>query len=68
MKLTLVIEMESTGETRVTGPINNKGLCYSMLELARDVIRDHVEKQAKTSGLVTAQPGDLANLKGAQHA
>ena len=48
---------EQTGDVNVNGPINNKGLCYLMLECARDAVKDHVDKQTKstltTNGLDT---------------
>jgi hypothetical protein len=34
---------EETGSVNVNGPINNKGLCYLMIECARDAIKDHVD-------------------------
>jgi hypothetical protein len=33
---------EATGNVNVNGPINNKGICYLMLECARDAVKDHV--------------------------
>lgn len=35
-----------TGAVSVTGPIQNKTLCYGMLEMAKDVIKDFSEKAA----------------------
>lgn len=35
---------EQTGNVNVNGPIGNKGLCYLMLECARDAVKDHVDK------------------------
>lgn len=40
----LVIEILPDGRLNVNGPIENKMLCYGMLELAKDAIRDHAEK------------------------
>ena len=31
---------ETTGQVNVNGPVHNKGLCYMMLECAKDAIRD----------------------------
>lgn len=31
---------QQTGNVQVTGPLPNKLLCYGMLELAKDVIRE----------------------------
>jgi hypothetical protein len=42
--ITLTINYdEATGNVNVNGPINNKGICYLMLECARDAVKDHVE-------------------------
>ena len=38
----------------IRGPINNKPLCYMMLEEAKDVIREHCKKQAQ-GGIVQAR-------------
>jgi hypothetical protein len=44
---------EKSGDVNVQGPINNKGMCYLMLECARDVIHDHVASTQKvTNGKV----------------
>ena len=49
---------EGTGNVNVNGPINNKGLCYLMLECARDAIKDHVDSAQKQQ-LVPASNGRL---------
>ena len=36
----LVIELMSDGRINVNGPIANKMLCYGMMELAKDAIRE----------------------------
>ena len=38
---------EQTGNVNVNGRINNKGLCYLMLECARDAVKDHVDAAQK---------------------
>jgi len=42
--LKLIIEWTPGGAINVSGPINDKGTCYAMLELARDEIRDNVDR------------------------
>lgn len=42
------------GRIEVTGPINQKALCYGLLECAKDAIRDHVAGLVKGTGIVTA--------------
>jgi hypothetical protein len=45
---TLVIEFDQrTGQVRATGPIHNKGLCYMMLETARDIVKDQTDRDAR---------------------
>ncbi len=47
---TLTINLSPQGGVQVLGPITNKGLCYMMLELARDAIRDfNQSKEVNTS-------------------
>lgn len=38
---------EATGTVNVNGPIHNKGLCYLMLECAKDAVRDYCDKTQK---------------------
>ena len=38
---------EDTGDVNVNGPVHNKGLCYLMLECARDAVKDHVDNVQK---------------------
>jgi hypothetical protein len=38
---------EATGNVNVNGPVHNKGLCYLMLECAKDAIRDHCDQAQK---------------------
>ncbi len=43
---------ETSGSVNVNGPVHNKGLCYMMLECAKDAIRDHCDSaQQPTNGL-----------------
>jgi hypothetical protein len=43
---------ETTGSVNVHGPIHNKGLCYMMLECAKDAIREYgVQTQKPADGL-----------------
>lgn len=48
----LQITMDLTSlQTTVGGPLDRRALCYTMLEMARDIIHDHAIK-AKSSGLI----------------
>jgi hypothetical protein len=38
---------ETTGNVNVNGPVHNKGLCYMMLECAKDAVRDHCDQAQK---------------------
>jgi hypothetical protein len=42
---TLIITYQAGGPVQVTGPIENKVLCYGMLEAARDLIKDFKPSQ-----------------------
>jgi len=59
-KLMLTITLEEDGRIEVTGPIDNKVLCYGMLELARQTV------QAYELKILTPKTGTLIDLnKGA---
>jgi hypothetical protein len=38
----ILIEMDDKGNITVRGPIENKILCYGLLESAKDAIRNHI--------------------------
>lgn len=40
MNIQLVIEMTPDGKVGVIGPLQNKVLCYGLLEIAKEVIRE----------------------------
>jgi hypothetical protein len=40
---------EQTGQINVNGPVDNKGLCYLMLECARDAVKDHTDRLQKVA-------------------
>lgn len=42
----ITIRVDDNGNVNVSGPISNKLMCYGMLELARDAIKNFAEKQA----------------------
>ena len=47
----LTITLSPNGQVSVTGPIDNAMLCYGLLEVAKDVVRMHVQKKAE-NGIV----------------
>ncbi len=50
----LLITMTATGELKVEGPVQQTGLCYMMLELAKDAIRTEAQK---ASPIIQVPPG-----------
>ncbi len=50
----LTITMSPNGAISVTGPIDNGLLCFGLLEVAKDVVREHIRKKAE-SGIVPVQ-------------
>lgn len=66
MKAQLVITIEDNDQTNVSGPINDKLLCYGMLEVARDAIQSHHAKVALRQSVVPAAmpPEALRRLRG----
>lgn len=59
MAIQLVITYDpQNNQIGVSGPIDQKTLCYGMLESAKDAIRDHVAKLSVGS-IVAAGPNDI---------
>jgi hypothetical protein len=48
-KAEMLITIDQNGQISVTGPINDKFISYAMLEAARDVVKDHHDKIARSS-------------------
>lgn len=45
----LIIRITAEGKCEVSGPINDKFVCYAMLESARDAIKEYADSQAKSA-------------------
>lgn len=60
-RVELHIVLDESGKVGVSGPINDKMVCYALLDCARDAIKDHNDQAAK-SAIVPARPGDLSRL------
>ena len=43
----LAITMDDAGQINVNGPIENRVLCYGLLEMAKDAIKAHAEQSKK---------------------
>lgn len=43
----LLLTLNKDGTLNVTGPIDDRVLCYGMLDYAKDVIREYQARQAK---------------------
>jgi len=41
---------QETGGITLNGPLDNKVLCYGLLEAAKEVVRDFMVKQEKKNG------------------
>ena len=50
----LTITWTQDGQIQVNGPINDKILCYGLLEAAKDAIRDYVAKNTASNSLTIA--------------
>jgi len=61
--MTLAITIDEKGQIQVTGPIENKLLCYGLLEIAKDVVHEHCER-ISNQRVVPAGPADVAALRG----
>lgn len=58
----LTITLEPSGQVRVEGPINDKMLCYAMLENARDAVKEFCDAQ-RASPIVTPTGADILSLR-----
>jgi hypothetical protein len=47
MKTQMVIDMDDKGNVSVNGPLENKLLCYGLLEVARDAVHAYQVQAAK---------------------
>jgi len=59
---TMTIEIDDAGQLSVNGPIADKALCYSMLELARDAVKDFHDEAAKRA-IVAPSSQDMLALR-----
>lgn len=57
MPIQLVISVDDNGRISVNGPIKDMVQAYGLLELAKDVIRDFQQQQARR-----VQPADATDL------
>ena len=56
-KVQLVITLMDSGEVNVSGPIQDKILCYGLLEIAKEVVVQFAEQQKNRIQQVAAVPG-----------
>lgn len=56
MNAELKIILNEAGQVSVTGPIDQKPLCYGLLEVARDVIAAHKPMEQRIVQPATALP------------
>ena len=43
----LILELRPDGSLQISGPIGNKQLCYGMLEMGKDAVRDYNAEQSR---------------------
>lgn len=58
VKATLTIDLLADGSVRVNGPIQNRALCYGMLESGKDAVRTYNERQAGNEPAIEVPLGD----------
>lgn len=59
IKYKLTIEVREDDKVYVTGPLDNKTLCYAMLEEAKDTVKNFNQTQ-----ITIPTPKDLKKLNG----
>ena len=47
MAMELIIRIDDAGQLSVSGPIDNKIVCYGLLEAARDAVQAHHDQAKK---------------------
>jgi hypothetical protein len=62
MKQQLVITINDKGEVSVSGPLENKLICYGLLEMAKDIIAAYTEQAQKQ--IKPATKADLSLITG----
>ena len=62
-KVVLTISMDQNGAISVSGPIDNRVLCYGMLETAKNVIHERAQKAEQR--ILTAPANVLGMLDAA---
>lgn len=45
-QMQLIITVKPNGSISVEGPINDKVLCYGLLEAAKDAVKQHVDQSS----------------------
>jgi hypothetical protein len=58
MKVELIIQLDEKGQVSVSGPVENKILCYGLLEASKEAIRSFVAPKIQPAGA-----DDLARFK-----
>ncbi len=64
MKVTMTIELEGTGQVSVSGPLENKILCYGLLEMARQSVYESDPAKRVQPATEIPPPSRLVNIFG----
>ena len=56
--VSLTINLFPDGRINVTGPLHNVGMCYMLLEMARDCVKDNKDKARLVESQINS---DIAN-------
>ncbi len=64
MPTSLIITLQDDGKLNVNGPLHNPLMCYGMLEIAKDVIRAHAQKQESRVKLAPTIPPHFGPIGG----
>jgi hypothetical protein len=68
MRFQLTITMDDAGNIGIEGPVDQKMVCYGLLECARDAIKDHCDRAfANRSPIAIAGPGDIPDRSKDRH-
>lgn len=62
-KVQLIITLEESGQVGINGPINDKVLCYGLLDCAKDAIKEYNDRLAKERSGIAIVPAGAVPIR-----
>jgi hypothetical protein len=64
MAMTMTITVHDNGQLEVSGPLENKIVCYGLLEAARDAVQQHHDQAKRLVQPVSLVPHEFGKVNG----